>query len=51
MFYFENVFNLNLIRVICVASGEIAVPYPDRPTEGMLRFGVDISVSTEVGHY
>jgi exosome complex component RRP45 len=40
-----------LNRVLCVVNAEIVVPYPDRATEGMLQFTVDVSLSTEqAGH-
>jgi exosome complex component RRP45 len=32
-------------------NAEIVVPYPDRSTEGMLQFTVDISLGTEQAGY
>ncbi|ETV98995.1 hypothetical protein H310_08467 [Aphanomyces invadans] len=31
------------MRVLAVVSGEIVAPFPDRPTEGFLRFQVELS--------
>ncbi len=33
--------------VICIVSGEIVAPYPDRPTDGILQFNADVSTLAE----
>lgn len=34
-------------RVFCAVHGQITSPYPDRPTEGMLQFGAELSMGAE----
>ena len=34
---------LNMNRVLAVVQGDIVAPRPDRPTEGILSFTVEIS--------
>lgn len=34
-------------RVFCNVHGQIAIPYPDRPTEGILQFGAQLSQGAE----
>lgn len=34
-------------RVVCKVIGDVVTPFPDRPTEGILQFAVDVSMRAE----